>query len=357
MKMLKPLVEIAKGDWDQPLAAALFAYRTAPHASTGQTPFYMVHGRDPDLPGENPLYADTRAMDPRSYVAQLTRNLHTAWTEASRQIKLSQTAYKAYFDRRARVRDFQIGDLVLMKHRERIDPKRMTNKFHPEFERLYRVTQVKGQNLLLAFLGAARRPAKWYNTKLVKHFGGSAEDYAHYDERVRANNNADSMDLDYECGECKGKLSTDNESDEQISWIECDACLTWYHYQCVGLLAEPIASIWYCPSCMEQQGLTTALPGGIDEALRRMQIKPTEERPIENGPHVTTTRTDQLNTIDTNDASQPEDQHIPEVSDNSQQQLRANEESQDKTSGSTRRNRPRRDGDIGRYALRRRDRR
>ena len=30
----------------------LFAYKTTIHASTGETPFFMLHGRDPKLPIE-----------------------------------------------------------------------------------------------------------------------------------------------------------------------------------------------------------------------------------------------------------------------------------------------------------------
>ena len=37
-------------DWDHFIPYALFAYRTAVQASTNETPFYLMYGRDPRLP-------------------------------------------------------------------------------------------------------------------------------------------------------------------------------------------------------------------------------------------------------------------------------------------------------------------
>ena len=39
-----------KEAWDQVLPQVLFAYRCCPHTSTGQSPYTLVHGRDPVLP-------------------------------------------------------------------------------------------------------------------------------------------------------------------------------------------------------------------------------------------------------------------------------------------------------------------
>lgn len=43
-------VNKAHTDWDQFVPFALLAYRSVPHASTGETPFFLTHGRDIDLP-------------------------------------------------------------------------------------------------------------------------------------------------------------------------------------------------------------------------------------------------------------------------------------------------------------------
>jgi hypothetical protein len=254
MKMLKPLVELAPEEWDQSLNAALFAYRTAVHATTGDTPFYLTHGRDPDLPGENPLNATTRATDPRSHAAELLRTLSATWVETARHIELAQQQYKHYFDRRARRREFFLGDIVTMRKREKIDERRITNKFHPEFERLYRVVDINGPNLKLQSLSGANRPAKSYNMALCKHFGGSVEDYTNYENKLRAHQDerVAASKMDYFCAKCDGSYRSDTESGQEIHWIECDLCLEWFHFGCVDLYQEPVHAVWYCPDCIKR---------------------------------------------------------------------------------------------------------
>ncbi|KAE9140019.1 hypothetical protein PF010_g355 [Phytophthora fragariae] len=48
--MLMMHVDEAQTDWDVYLPRVLFAYRTAYHEALGDTPFFMLYGRDPVLP-------------------------------------------------------------------------------------------------------------------------------------------------------------------------------------------------------------------------------------------------------------------------------------------------------------------
>ena len=47
--MLRSYVE-SEPDWERYLPLVLYAYRTAKHASTGVSPFYLMFGRQPKLP-------------------------------------------------------------------------------------------------------------------------------------------------------------------------------------------------------------------------------------------------------------------------------------------------------------------
>ena len=49
MSMIKLLTEMCKAEWDKWINPVLFAYRTAVNATTGDTSFFMMHGRDPDF--------------------------------------------------------------------------------------------------------------------------------------------------------------------------------------------------------------------------------------------------------------------------------------------------------------------
>ena len=48
--MLSKLVTDKGYDWDRLLEPLLFAYRTMPHSSTGETPLFLLYGRDVKLP-------------------------------------------------------------------------------------------------------------------------------------------------------------------------------------------------------------------------------------------------------------------------------------------------------------------
>ena len=65
MGPLKDLIRLANSlshyvqenqkDWDQWIPYVTFAYNTTPHTSTKETPFFLMYGRDPEIPKEDLL--------------------------------------------------------------------------------------------------------------------------------------------------------------------------------------------------------------------------------------------------------------------------------------------------------------
>ena len=52
-----------------------------------------------------------------------------------------------------------------------------------------------------------------------------------------------------ECQKCKTSCEVDEEK-QQATWIGCDNCWRWYHYQCAGLHVKPAEDdYWCCPFC------------------------------------------------------------------------------------------------------------
>ena len=47
---LKKLCEKDPSNWDQHLSQVLASYRVIPNFATGEMPFFLVYGRDPNLP-------------------------------------------------------------------------------------------------------------------------------------------------------------------------------------------------------------------------------------------------------------------------------------------------------------------
>ena len=250
MDMIHPLTEEKPNNWDTFIGPTLFAYRSTPHASTGNTPFYLMHGRDPSIPMENPLFEVNQGLQRTDWAAEVTQRMTEAWEVAAEKNKKMQLQYKEYYDRKAADRDFSIGDLVLMKNREKLNGKRIANKFHPEFDRLYRVMAIDNNSRLkLKRVGAPLKRPEWHNSALFKHFMGSEEAYLEYEGRLRiAKSGIRTVNQDDAlCRICEGTFLEDMEKPDKIIWLECDGCTDWYHLHCVG--RDPEDTAWEFPDC------------------------------------------------------------------------------------------------------------
>ena len=90
--MLAKTVKANGRDWNQHLYFALFAYQTSPQTSTGESPFYLLYGRDPCLPTESALspIPDRNHVDVGDYKVMLTQKLSKAWELARQNVKKAQ---------------------------------------------------------------------------------------------------------------------------------------------------------------------------------------------------------------------------------------------------------------------------
>ena len=84
-------------DWDQHLPYVLFAYRSSLQSSTGESPFYLLYGRDPHLPSDSVLSVpkDRRIMSLSDYKTEIARRCADAWKLAQEQIK-SHRLHRSY---------------------------------------------------------------------------------------------------------------------------------------------------------------------------------------------------------------------------------------------------------------------
>ena len=107
-------------DWDKYLPALLFAIREVPQESLGFSPFELLYGRNVKGPmailrelwsGEAP---DEQVLSTYQYVIELRDILEQTCKLAHENLKKVQIKQKAYYDRRARLRKFDVGDKVLL---------------------------------------------------------------------------------------------------------------------------------------------------------------------------------------------------------------------------------------------------
>ena len=114
--MLAKTVEKNGRDWDQHLPYVLFAYRTSMQESTGESPFFLLYGRDARLPTEAAL-TSTRTcyqVDIDDYKTDLVAGLTEAWDLARQHVKKAQQKQKRYYDRQHKTPHFRVGDRVFV---------------------------------------------------------------------------------------------------------------------------------------------------------------------------------------------------------------------------------------------------
>ena len=119
-QMLRRMCAERPKDWDKYLPALLFAIREVPQESLGFSPFVLLYGRNVKGPmailrelwsGEAP---DEQVLSTYQYVIELRDRLEQTCKLAHKNLKKGQIKQKAYYDRRARSRKFDVGDKVLL---------------------------------------------------------------------------------------------------------------------------------------------------------------------------------------------------------------------------------------------------
>ena len=106
--MLAKYAERFGRNWDEHLQELLFAYRTKPHESNHESPFFLLYGRDAKLPCDSTLSAKRTAyqVDIDDYKSELVWSLTDAWEVAKKEVEKAQTKQKSQYDRRTNQREF-----------------------------------------------------------------------------------------------------------------------------------------------------------------------------------------------------------------------------------------------------------
>lgn len=114
--MLAKTVQSNGKDWDQHLPYVLFAYRSSPQSSTGESPFFLLYGRDPKLPTEAALTLDPARFvtNTDDYKVDLIQRLSGAWDTARQHVKEAQRRQKRSYDQHTRDATIQPADRVFI---------------------------------------------------------------------------------------------------------------------------------------------------------------------------------------------------------------------------------------------------
>jgi len=114
---LKMKLETKKRVWVDELQKVQWSYRTTARCSTGETPFLMVYGSEAMIPAELEVFSQRRAtFNPNDNDQLLTANLdllEEARETARLRVAVYQQRIARYYNKYARIRRLNVGDLVL----------------------------------------------------------------------------------------------------------------------------------------------------------------------------------------------------------------------------------------------------
>ncbi len=96
------------------LGDVCFAYHTSVHSSTLETPFFLLYGRDPNIPIHNLLDAILRPKHPASdFVSLRMESLRIAFQRTKEATAQAREHQREQYNNRAKVLRYRVGDRVL----------------------------------------------------------------------------------------------------------------------------------------------------------------------------------------------------------------------------------------------------
>lgn len=144
LDMLSTAVKDHKMDWDQCIRRVCLAYNSSVHASTGYSPFYLMYGRQVNLPVDL-MYGSTphEACTLGDYAYTLRNNLTEAYVLARKKGITEHNRQKALYDVKVHGAPYQVGDWVWL-HSPAV-PRGQCRKLHHPWTGPFKVVECIGE--------------------------------------------------------------------------------------------------------------------------------------------------------------------------------------------------------------------
>ncbi|XP_020426524.1 uncharacterized protein LOC109950806 [Prunus persica] len=171
---LKKRLEGAEGKWVDELPGVLWAYRTTKRRSTGETPFSLAYGTEAIIPPHITVPSigiEVGSSEQNSEQMRLNLDLLEGEREkAIVRVASYQQRLKSYYDKRAKIRQFQPGDLVLRK--AFITAQRQgSKKMKPNWEGPYIISRSGGRgSYTLDTMEGKEIPRQWNAYHLQRYY-------------------------------------------------------------------------------------------------------------------------------------------------------------------------------------------
>ncbi len=117
IKIISKATKSAKHKWDEFIDEALFIIRTRKHNITGHSPFYLMYGVQPQMPGDSTKPFCLNERDPKD-VAEIRARMFEEFGEiraaAAERSKLSADEVKLRYDKLIKEDPLKVGEWVLL---------------------------------------------------------------------------------------------------------------------------------------------------------------------------------------------------------------------------------------------------
>lgn len=142
---LSLVIDKNQKNWDHLLYPCLLAYHSTIHKHTEETPYYLMHGRDPILPADlitGAINENQEYQDPIDYKVGTMGNLKKTYEKVNERYLKIKKKYKEKFDEHQKQVEFKEGDLVLVY--TPTTKKGYTKKFLAKWEGPYKIEKKLG---------------------------------------------------------------------------------------------------------------------------------------------------------------------------------------------------------------------
>ncbi|KAJ9544420.1 hypothetical protein OSB04_024127 [Centaurea solstitialis] len=162
----------AKGKWVEELPSVLWANRTTPRASTGQTPYSLVYGCEAVLPIEAQIpVARNRTFDQNAInLSYDLDDLEELRENALRKMAAQKGLVERHFNKKVKAKIFQVGDYVL-RHVFQNTQEPNAGKLSIKWEGPYIISKVIGNGAYqLTTMEGIEIPRSWNAHHLKRYY-------------------------------------------------------------------------------------------------------------------------------------------------------------------------------------------
>lgn len=176
VQILRSLCDIRSENWPEYVQLAVFAYNTSEQESLETSPFYLVYGREPNMPGDELLkYTEFHFRSTQDYINVLKERLSFAHSFVKLQMEELKLEQQKKNEKLKDIIEFNVGDLVLLKVPQ-LTKEAPLKKGSPLFTGPYRILAKHGKvNYRIKLVNATSRrdPPFTVHVSRLKHYQSS----------------------------------------------------------------------------------------------------------------------------------------------------------------------------------------